>query len=153
MKRPRLTPAALCGIILALNIQAPAQQTSRPGGAAATQAATASPPTPAQTAEAEKNPPVRWSELLGHDNRIKLYGFLRLDFDSQHPNNTQIPFFITTPDARAGGTANGDYSIHPRLTRFGDRRPQPQVAYAQRVGEGFLPGVNNRVNIFLQYNF
>lgn len=69
----------------------------------------------------EKDPHVRWSDIVGEGNRFKLYGFLRLDldFDSQHPSNTQIPFFITSPDSRAGGTTNGDYSIHPRLSRFG----------------------------------
>lgn len=90
--------------------------------------ATAQSPTP--TGQADKSQPVRWSELLGQDSRIKLYGFLRLDFDfdDQHPNNTQIPLFITSPDARAGGTANGDYSIHPRLTRFGIDFAGPRLA-------------------------
>jgi hypothetical protein len=55
----------------------------------------------------EKDPYVRWSEILGEGNRFKLYGFLRLDldFDSQRPSNAQIPFFITSPDARAGARA------------------------------------------------
>ncbi|HEX8634206.1 MAG TPA: hypothetical protein VF703_08660 [Pyrinomonadaceae bacterium] len=79
---------------------------------------------------AAPNDTVRWSEILGEGNRIKLYGFLRLDldFDSQHPNNTQIPFFITSPDARLGGTGNGDFSMHPRLTRFGLDYTGPRVA-------------------------
>ncbi len=53
-------------------------------------------------AQANNDQPVRWSELIGEGNRIKLYGFLRLDldFDSQRPNNTQTPFFITSPDPR-----------------------------------------------------
>lgn len=85
---------------------------------------------PAPAGQADKNQPVRWSELLGQDSRIKLYGFLRLDFDfdGQHPNNAQTPLFITSPDARAGGTANGDYSIHPRLTRFGVDFDGPRLA-------------------------
>jgi hypothetical protein len=64
---------------------------------------------------------VHWSEIIGEGNRIKLYGFLRLDLDidSQHPNNTQTPLFINSPEASAGGTTNGDFSMHPRLTRFG----------------------------------
>jgi hypothetical protein len=86
-----------------------------------------------------KNQPVRWSELLGEGNKIKLYGFLRLDmdFDSQHPNNTQIPFFITSPDVRANGTTNGDYSIHPRLTRLGIDYTGPQIA---KLGNARLSG-------------
>ena len=89
--------------------------------------------------ETDKNQPVRWSELLGDGNKIKLYGFLRLDmdFDSQHPNNTQTPFFITSPDVRANGTTNGDYSIHPRLTRFGIDYTGPQIA---KFGNAKLSG-------------
>jgi hypothetical protein len=89
--------------------------------------------------ETDKNQPVRWSELLGEGNKIKLYGFLRLDmdFDSQHPNNTQIPFFIISPDVRANGTTNGDYSIHPRLTRFGIDYTGPQIA---KLGNAKLTG-------------
>jgi hypothetical protein len=85
---------------------------------------------PAPSGQADKNQPVRWSELLGQESRIRLYGFLRLDFDfdGQHPNNTQIPLFITSPDARSGGTTNGDYSIHPRLTRFGIDFAGPRLA-------------------------
>jgi hypothetical protein len=66
----------------------------------------------------DNDPHVRWSEIIGEENRIKLYGFLRLDldFDSQRPSNTQIPFFITSPDARASGTDNGDYSRVSRAT-------------------------------------
>jgi hypothetical protein len=83
-------------------------------------ASTAAQPSPPSKQE-EKDPHVRWSEIIGEGNRIKLYGFLRLDldFDSQRPNNTQIPAFITSPDARTSGTGNGDFSIHPRLTRLG----------------------------------
>ena len=91
------------------------------------------------SSQMDKNPSVRWSELLRDGNKIKLYGSLRLDmdFDSQHPNNTQIPFFITSPDVRANGTTNGDYSIHPRLTRFGIDYTGPQIA---RLGNARLSG-------------
>ena len=91
------------------------------------------------SSQMDKNQPVRWSELLGEGNKIKLYGFLRLDmdFDSQHPNNTQIPFFITSPDVRANGTTNGDYSIHPRLTRLGIDYTGPQIT---KLGNARLSG-------------
>lgn len=87
----------------------------------------------------DTDPHVRWSEILGEGNRFKLYGFLRLDldFDSQRPSNTQIPFFITTPDARASGTDNGDFSMHPRLTRFGIDFTGPTLA---RLGDAKLTG-------------
>ena len=85
---------------------------------------------PASAKRKDDDPYVRWSEILGEGNRVKLYGFLRLDldFDSQRPNNGQIPFFITTPDARAGGSGNGDFSMHPRLTRFGLDYTGPTIA-------------------------
>lgn len=91
---------------------------SQPASSQTSTASAQATPAPKQD---DKNAPVRWSDLIGEGNRFKLYGFLRLDldFDSQHPSNTQIPFFITSPDTRAGGTENGDYSIHPRLTRLG----------------------------------
>lgn len=104
---------------------------------------TASPPTtsPAtsQSAQPDKNPPVRWSELIGEGNRLKFYGFLRLDldFDSQRPNNTQIPLFITSPDPAAGGTENGDFSMHPRLTRFGIDYTGPRI---ESLGDARLSG-------------
>lgn len=57
-------------------------------------------------------------------SRINFYGFLRLDVivDSDRPNSIQIPGFILSPDLNAPlGTAAGksDFSMHPRLTRFG----------------------------------
>ena len=112
----------------------------------AAQAQTASSQTSTASAQAtpapkqdDKNAPVRWSELVGEGNRFKLYGFLRLDldFDSQHPSNTQIPFFITSPDSRANGTENGDYSIHPRLTRLGIDFNGPTI---HKLGDAKLTG-------------
>ena len=91
------------------------------------------------SSQTDKNQPVRWSDLLGEGNKIKLYGFLRLDmdFDSQHPNNTQTPLFITSPDPRTNGTTNGDYSIHPRLTRIGIDYTGPRIA---KLGDARLSG-------------
>ena len=82
---------------------------------------------------------VRWSELLGEGNKIKFYGFLRLDmiFDSQRPNNSQTILFITSPDPRTGNTSNGDIAIHPRLTRFGIDYTGPRVS---RLGDAKLSG-------------
>jgi len=106
-------------------------------------AASLPPSTPAQAssqpAQADKNQPVRWSELVGEGNRMKFYGFLRLDldFDSQRPNNTQVPLFITSPDPSVGGTTNGDFSMHPRLTRFGIDYSGPRI---DKLGDARLSG-------------
>jgi hypothetical protein len=94
---------------------------------------------PSQPAQADKNQPVRWPELVGEGTHIKFYGFLRLDmdFDSQHPNNTQTPLFITSPDPAAGGNRNGDFSMHPRLTRLGIDFSGPRIA---SLGDARLSG-------------
>jgi hypothetical protein len=87
----------------------------------------------------EKNQPARWSDLIGEGNKFKLYGFLRLDldFDSQRPNNSQTPLFITSPDPAAGGTSIGEFSMHPRLTRFGIDYSGPQLS---KLGDAKLSG-------------
>jgi hypothetical protein len=76
---------------------------------------------PTSAAEDDKNSYVRWSEVLAEGNKLKLYGFLRLDLigDSQRPNNPQTIFFINSPDPRAGNSDSGDLTLHPRLTRLG----------------------------------
>jgi hypothetical protein len=78
-------------------------------------------PTQSDPGQVDKNQPTRWSELISEGNRFKLYGFLRLDLDidSQRPNNAQTPLFITSPDPAGGGSSMGEFSMHPRLTRFG----------------------------------
>ena len=121
-----------------LDALSPVEAASTSSGLSAS-LAKAEPQASAPASATDKNQPVRWSELLGEGNKIKLYGFLRLDmdFDSQHPNNTQIPFFITSPDVRANGTTNGDYSIHPRLTRLGIDYTGPQIA---KLGNARLSG-------------
>lgn len=62
---------------------------------------------------------VLWPELLGGDDRLRLYGFLRvdLDMDSQRPNNGQTILFVTSPDLP--NNDQGNFTIHPRLTRLG----------------------------------
>lgn len=108
----------------------PGAATGSINAAAAPDASGAAAAAPASSKRKDDDPYVRWSEILSEGNRVKLYGFLRLDldFDSQRPNNGQIPFFITTPDARAGGSGNGDFSMHPRLTRFGLEYTGPTIA-------------------------
>ncbi|MBA2525143.1 MAG: hypothetical protein H0V18_05060 [Pyrinomonadaceae bacterium] len=81
---------------------------------------------------------VRWSDLLGEGNKLKLYGFIRLDllFDSQQPNNPQSILFIKSPDPRTGNE-NGDFTMHPRLTRFGIDYSGPRIA---KLGNAELTG-------------
>ena len=83
--------------------------------------------------------PVRWSDLIGEGNRFKLYGFLRvdLDIDSQRPNNGQIPFFITSQDPRIGKPDAANFSMHPRLTRFGVDYNGPRIS---ALGDAKLSG-------------
>ncbi len=51
---------------------------------------------------------------------ITFYGFIRLDivYDTDRPNNTQIPMTIL-PDTGSGPGGESDFTMHPRLTRFG----------------------------------
>lgn len=57
------------------------------------------------------------SETAENAPRLKFYGMMRLDIDidTQRPNSSQVPFFITSPTAGEGGS----FAMHPRLTRFG----------------------------------
>jgi hypothetical protein len=93
---------------------------------------------PKQGDAGSKNEPVRWGELISEGNKIKLYGFLRLDLlvDSQRPNNAQSILFITSPDPRIG-TGNGNFTMHPRLTRLGIDWSGPQIA---KLGNAKLTG-------------
>jgi hypothetical protein len=86
--------------------------------------------TQSQSSQPEANQSARWSDLISEGNKFKLYGFLRLDldFDSQRPNNSQTPLFITSPDPAGGGASIGEFSMHPRLTRFGIDYTGPRIA-------------------------
>ena len=83
-----------------------------------------------QSSQPEANQSARWSDLISEGNKFKLYGFLRLDldFDSQRPNNSQTPLFITSPDPAGGGARIGEFSMHPRLTRLGIDYTGPRIA-------------------------
>jgi hypothetical protein len=96
--------------------------------------------TPAAPSSSKQNDSgnVRWADLIGEGNRFKLYGFVRLDviFDSQQPNNAQTILFIKSPDPRTGND-NGDFAMHPRLTRFGIDYSGPRIA---KLGDAKLTG-------------
>lgn len=94
-------------------------------------------PDPAQAALEDKltrSGFVKWNELSVGKSKFKLYGFLRLDaiYDDSRPNNTQIPAFIRSedPDAPAAIASprnSEDFTMHPRLTRFGIDFDGPQI--------------------------
>jgi hypothetical protein len=85
---------------------------------------------PVQSKPDSSGEPLHWSDLLGAGNQLKFYGFLRLDLDvdSQRANNDQTPLFITSADPRIGKRGAGDFSMHPRLTRFGVDYSGPRIA-------------------------
>lgn len=91
----------------------------------------------ARPAEAEKDKSglVHWNELTVGSSKFKLYGFLRVDaiFDDSRPSNTHTIAFIRSEDPTApasiGNDENdGDFTIHPRLTRIGLDFDGPVVA-------------------------
>ena len=92
-----------------------------------------------ESPQREKNQPARWSDLISEGNKFKLYGFLRLDLDvdSQRPSNAQTPLFVTSPDPAGGGASIGEFSMHPRLTRFGIDYTGPRIA---TLGDAKLSG-------------
>jgi hypothetical protein len=97
---------------------------------------------PAQTAAQAAAPApetVKWNEIVGGGNKIKFYGFLRLDVfaDSQRPNNPQAPLFILSPDASGNREGAGNFSLSARFTRLGFDFTGPRVA---RLGDAKLTG-------------
>jgi hypothetical protein len=88
--------------------------------AAAPAAAPAREPAAAPPPPATAGPAVTWPEIVGAGNRLKFYGWLRIDtdIDSHRPNNGETPLFITPADPRTGSD-KGLFSLHPRLTRLG----------------------------------
>ena len=82
--------------------------------------------------------PARATETGGSDNRLKFYGWLRMDtdIDSQRPNNGETPLYITSPVSR-GANDQGLLSMHPRLTRFGMDLRGPEL---DALGGALLTG-------------
>lgn len=69
------------------------------------------------------------------DSSLEFYGFLRTDaiFDDSKADDAQKPFFIRSEDPRLsrpdGARKNDDqFTLHPRLTRFGVHFHGPEVA-------------------------
>lgn len=85
----------------------------------------------APAADTEHGNNVQWPQLVSARNRMKFYGFLRLDtdIDSERPNAPQTPLYIASADPKLGGKPDaGNFSLHPRLTRFGVDYTGPEVA-------------------------
>jgi hypothetical protein len=110
------------------------------GGAPADVPAAAAQTSPTEAPEVTPtSAPVQWSEIVSNGNRIRLYGLLRLDtnIDSQRPNDAQSPLFITSKDPRGGNSGAGNFTMTPRLTRFGVDLSGPRVP---ALGNGKLTG-------------
>jgi hypothetical protein len=64
--------------------------------------------------------PLTWQDIISPKNKIKFYGFFRLDmvFDSHRTNSGNSAFFVL--DHNPSGSGNDEeLNIHSRLTRFG----------------------------------
>ncbi len=79
-------------------------------------------------AQTEEQPEkfLQWSDLLSGDSTLKFYGYLRLDsaWNDSRFNDPQIPGYVLSEDPAApagiGATKdNEEFTMHPRLTRFG----------------------------------
>ncbi|MBL8857280.1 MAG: hypothetical protein JNL28_02085 [Planctomycetes bacterium] len=82
---------------------------------------------PKEEAPKAAEAPPSWKELSLLGGRFRFYGFLRVDaqFDTSRANNTQTIGWILSEDPAApagvgaGGKNKEDFTLHPRLTRFG----------------------------------
>lgn len=95
------------------------------------------PKEPPQQPEPARQPEQGITVLTVGKSKIVFYGFLRLDllYDTDRPNNTQVPSFILSPDVVGGGEK--DITIHPRLTRFGFDLDGPSI---EALGNAKLTG-------------
>lgn len=85
-------------------------------------------PTPAPTPGTDRpaEPPMKWNEFMVAGSKVKFYGFIRADmiWDDSRPSNTQTIAFIRSEDPTAPASIGApqdaeDFTVHPRLTRFG----------------------------------
>jgi len=68
-------------------------------------------------------------ELLSPDNKMKLYGFLRLDtvYHDSKPQNPQYTYWIRSEDRSLRDNNDDELTIYPRLTRFGIKYWGPRL--------------------------
>ena len=86
---------------------------------------------PAQSGSAQGgDEPATWKELVAGKARLQFYGSLRLDMisDDSRPNSSQSPLYVLSEDPNFGPADQGNFAIHPRLSRFGLNLKGPQVA-------------------------
>jgi hypothetical protein len=115
-------------------------QTAEAGASSAPMKPSApSPPLSEAKASSPQQEPIRWGDLMSGTSRVKIYGFLRLDLiaDDSRPDNSQIPFFILSEDARVGQKNAGTFTLHPRLTRLGLNYTGSSL---ERLGQARLSG-------------
>lgn len=80
-----------------------------------------------------------WLDFKG--NRVRLYGFPRLDViftDSRLAPNNQFPFFVVSEDPTVQRENDEELDIHPRLTRVGidiERDDVPLIPGASVAGK------------------
>ena len=87
---------------------------------------------------------VKWTDLLGKESTLQLYGFLRADvqYNDSRMNDPQIPGFVQSEDPDAPASIGADendseFAIHPRLTRLGLNLKGPGI---DGVGDPELTG-------------
>ena len=83
--------------------------------------------------------PVTWSTLVAGQAKIKFYGFIRFDmiYDDSRPNSFESPLYIFSEDPALGPENQQNFTMHPRLTRFGfDLKGRP----LSRVGGAAVAG-------------
>jgi len=72
---------------------------------------------------------VRWPELTSAQSRIKFYGFLRVDMvkDDSRVNNPQSIMWVAPEDPHEGTADLANFTLYPRLTRFGTTFSGPSI--------------------------
>lgn len=105
----------------------PNTPTTNPGQTTAPGAGTAKPDTSATGAPAPPGNPV--TSRPGF--RTRIYGFLRADMDQDNRKmfaGDELPFYVLSPaDPRGRNKKDGDFTIHPRLTRVGIDTEAPAI--------------------------
>jgi hypothetical protein len=81
--------------------------------------------------ESLEAPGIKWSDLISKDNRLKFYGFLRLDtiYHDSKPQHPQYTYWIQPEDPAGKDNNDNEINIYPRLTRFGIDYDGPQVGH------------------------
>jgi hypothetical protein len=91
----------------------------------------------ARATAAQQPPPSPALEIQVGDSRLKLYGFVREDviYDDSRPDASQTPLFILSEPS--GSENRENFTMHPRLTRFGTDLTGPSLA---RLGGARVSG-------------